>query len=206
VDATEPRNLAPDVPPRLKKTLRWRLNRLRRMTPVEVAHRALRAMVTRAERAGLVPAPAVPAPDLTVGGNAWVHRDPGVNPERYLAAADEIAHGRLALFALGEFDLGMPPRWNRDPKTGIQAPLVYGKLLDYRDPDLVGDIKYLWEPNRHLHLVTLAQAYALSGKRRYYDALVEQLESWFIACPYGMGPNWASALEAGIRLVNWAIA
>src|SRR5689334_1116671 len=168
------------------------------MTPVEVAHRALRAMLMRAERAGLVSAPTVPAADLGTEGKAWLHRDPGVNPERYLAAADEIAHGRMALFALGETELGAPPRWNRDPKTGIEAPLIYGKLLDYRDPDLVGDIKYLWEPNRHLHLVTLAQAYALCGKRRYYDALVEQLESWFIACPYGMGPNWASALEAGI--------
>ena len=59
-----------------------------------------------------------------------------------------------------------PPRWNRDPKTGIEAPLAFGKLLDYRDPDVVGDIKYLWEPNRHLHLVTLAQGYALTGKQR----------------------------------------
>ena len=75
------------------------------MTPVEVAHRALRAMLTRAERAGLVPAPAVPAPDLAITAQPWVHRAPGVDPERYLAAADEIAHGRLALFALGEFDL-----------------------------------------------------------------------------------------------------
>src|SRR5213076_3058155 len=64
VDATEPRNLAPDVPPRLKKTLRWRLNRLRCMTPVELAHRALRAMMLRAERAGLLSAPSVPPPDL----------------------------------------------------------------------------------------------------------------------------------------------
>jgi hypothetical protein len=206
VDATEPRNLAPDVPPRLKKTLRWRLNRLRCMTPVEVAHRALRAMLARAERAGMVRAPTVPAPDLTMSGKAWVHRDAGVNPDRYLAAADDLAHGRFDLFALRSLELGVPPRWNRDPKTGIEAPLIYGKLLDYRDPDLVGDIKYLWELNRHLHLVTLAQAYALSRKRRYYDALVEQLDSWFIACPYAMGPNWASALEAGIRLVNWALA
>ena len=206
MDATEPRNLAPDVPPRLTKTLRWRLNRLRCMTPLEVAHRALRAMLARAERSGLLRAPAVPAPDLAVTAKPWVHRDPGVNPERYLAAADEIARGRLDLFALRELEVGVPPRWNRDPKTGIEAPLVYGKLLDYRDPNLVGDIKYLWEPNRHLQLVSLAQAYALSGKRRYYDALVEQLESWFIACPYALGPNWASALEAGIRLVNWALA
>jgi len=176
------------------------------MTPVEVAHRAFRALQARAERTGILKAPAVPAPDLSLAAKPWVAREPGVDPARYLAAADEIAHGRMNLFALRELDLGLPPRWNRDPKTGIEAPRLYGKLLDYRDADLVGDIKYLWEPNRHLQLVTLAQAYALSGRRRYYDALVEQLESWFIACPYGLGPNWASALEAGIRLVNWAIA
>src|ERR671935_55249 len=95
------------------------------------------------------------------------------------------------------------PRWIRDPKTGIEAPLAYGKTLDYRNPDIVGDIKYLWEPNRHLHFATLAQAYALSGRRAYYDALAEQLDSWLIACPYGRGPNWSSALEASIRLANW---
>ena len=176
------------------------------MTPLELAHRTLRAMLARAEGKGLLGSPAMSAPDLGTSGKAWVHHDPGVDPAPYLAAADEIAHGRISVFALREVDLGVPPRWNRDPKTGIEAPLVYGKLLDYRNPDLVGDIKYLWEPNRHHELVTLAQAYALSRKRRYYDALVEQLESWFIACPYALGPNWASALEAGIRLANWAAA
>ena len=44
-------------------------------------------------------------------------------------------------------------------------PLAFGKSLDYRDPELVGDIKYLWEPNRHLHLVALAQA-SMSGAAR----------------------------------------
>jgi hypothetical protein len=176
------------------------------MTPLEVAHRALRAMRARAEGAGLVRAPVVPAPDRAASGKAWVHRDNGADPAPYLAAADAIAHGRLDLLALRELDVGMPPRWNRDPKTGIEAPLVYGKLLDYRNPERVGDIKYLWEPNRHQQLVTLAQAYALSGKRHYYEALAGQLESWFIACPYALGPNWASALEAGIRLANWAVA
>ncbi|TMG78331.1 MAG: heparinase [Betaproteobacteria bacterium] len=186
--------------------MRWRLNRLRCMTPVELAHRALRLAQARAESSGLLRAPAVPAPDLSVAGKPWIQRDPGVAPAPYLAAAERRAGGRLAVFSLAELDLGTPPRWNRDPKTGIEGPLAYGKLLDYRDPDLVGDIKYLWEPNRHLHLVTLAQAYALSGRREYQDALIEQLDSWFIACPYARGPNWSSALEAAIRLVNWAIA
>jgi hypothetical protein len=176
------------------------------MTPLEVAHRALRAVQARAERSGLLRAPAVPAPDLSVTGKPWIHREAGVASAPYLAAASRMADGRLDVFALRDLYLGSPPRWNRDPKTGIEAPLEFGKLLDYRDPDLVGDIKYLWEPNRHLHFVTLAQAYALSGRRYYYEALVEQLDSWLIACPYGRGPNWASALEAAMRLVNWAIA
>jgi hypothetical protein len=180
------------------------------MTPVEVAHRALRALQARAERSGLVRAPVVPpmVPASAPAGEPkpWVHKDAGVEPAPYLAAAERIVEGRIDIFALPQLELGVPPRWNRDPKTGIEAPLAFGKLLDYRDPDLVGDIKYLWEPNRHLQLVTLAQAYALSGKRQYLEALTTQLDSWFIACPYGRGPNWASALEAGLRLINWSIA
>ena len=176
------------------------------MTPFEIAHRALRFAQARAECSGMVRAPAVPAPDLSKEGKRWVHAGARVEAARYLAAAGRMADGRLDIFALREVDIGVPPRWNRDPKTGIEAPLAFGKLLDYRDPDTVGDIKYLWEPNRHLHLATLAQAYALSGEKEHCDALVEQLESWFLACPYPHGPNWSSALEAGIRLINWSIA
>jgi hypothetical protein len=176
------------------------------MTPLEIAHRTLRAMQARAESSGLLRAPVVPAPNLAIASKAWVHGAPGVDATRYVAAARRAADGRLDIFTCRDADIGLPPRWNRDPKTGIEAPLAFGKLLDYRDQDLVGDIKYLWEPNRHLHIVTMAQAFALTGDKRHYDALVEHLDSWFIACPYGRGPNWASALELGIRLVNWAIA
>jgi hypothetical protein len=176
------------------------------MTPFEIAHRALRFAQARAERAGWLNAGAVPEPDLSRQGAKWIFPNENIDAAPYLAAAERAAMGRLDVFALADLDLGLPPRWNRDPKTGIEAPLRFGKTLDYRDPDLVGDIKYLWEPNRHLHLVTLAQAYALTRKKKYLDALGEQLDSWFLACPVGLGPNWSSALEAAIRLVNWAIA
>ncbi len=176
------------------------------MTPFEVAHRALRFAQARVERAGWLNAGAVPEPDLSRQGATWIYPNESIAAAPYVAAAERAAIGRLDVFALADLDLGLPPRWNRDPKTGIEAPLRFGKTLDYRDPDLVGDIKYLWEPNRHLHLVTLAQAYALTRKEKYLDALGEQLESWFLACPAGFGPNWSSALEAGIRLVNWSIA
>jgi heparinase II/III-like protein len=188
---------------KLEKIL-WRLNRLRCMTPAEVGHRVVRLARAQAERAGL--SGTVPAADLASPADPWMRAPTAVDAAAILAAADRVAAGRLDVFALRDARLGDPPRWNRDPKTGIEAPLAFGKLLDYRDARVVGDIKYLWEPNRHLQLVTLAQAYALSGEFRYFAALRDQLESWFAACPDGRGPNWSSALEAAIRLINWSIA
>jgi hypothetical protein len=184
----------------------WRVNRLRCMSPAEVAHRSVRAASMLLERClGAAPA-AVPEPDLQRRSQAWVARPTALDTAVYLAAADRIAEGRYDIFALRGAQLGSPPNWNRDPKTGTEAPLLFGKSLDYRDSSLVGDIKYLWEPNRHLHLVTLAQAYALSGELRYFELLREHLDSWFTSCPYGMGPNWASSLEPAIRLINWSVA
>jgi hypothetical protein len=102
--------------------------------------------------------------------------------------------------------VGFPPQWNRDPKTGITAPLRYGKSIDYRDNNLVGDIKYLWEPSRHLDLVTLAQAWRLTGEARYAEACRHLLDSWFTQCPYPMGVHWTSSLELALRLLNWYFA
>lgn len=186
--------------------LTWRFNRLRCMSVAEVAHRLLRTVTTRAERYGLFGSAPVEGADLTRAPVCWVHVPAGINGTPYIAAAERVVAGKFDVFALHDIDLGSPPRWNRDPSSGIEAPLSFGMLLDYRDPQQVGDIKYLWEPNRHLHLVTLAQAYALSGETRYFDVIMQHLESWFVSCPYRKGPNWSSALEAGIRLINWSVA
>jgi hypothetical protein len=186
--------------------LAWRFNRLRCMSVAEIAHRLLRTLTTHAESWGLYgSARPVPA-DLTRCATAWVSVPAKIDRRAYLAAADRLLAGKFDIFALHDVDLGSPPRWNRDPKTGIEAPLSFGKLLDYRNQQRVGDIKYLWEPNRHMHLVTLAQAYVLSGEARYFEALRRHLEDWFVSCPYGRGPNWSSSLEAGIRLINWSFA
>jgi heparinase II/III-like protein len=196
----ENRGLSPILP-----GLVWKLNRLRCMGPAEIGHRVVKAAAMRAERWGFVRCD-VPAADLTRTAMPWIKADARVNPAPYLAAADRILAGRFDVFALEDVELGSPPRWNRDPKTGIDAPLEFGKQLDYRDAARVGDCKYLWEPNRHLHLVTLAQAYSLTAQQRYAQALREHLDSWFAACPFRMGPNWSSSLEAALRLINWSAA
>jgi len=176
------------------------------MSPAEMGYRLLRAIQARAERSRLRNARPVPPPELAFAGNSWLKQDADFSVSRYTKAADRIAEGWLDVFALRRIDIGSPPRWNRDPKSGIEAPGAFGKLLDTGDADLVGDIKYLWQPNRHQHLVTLAQAWRLTRKRAYLDVIQEQLDSWLLACPYGIGPNWSSALEAGIRLINWSAA
>jgi hypothetical protein len=128
-----------------------------------------------------------------------------LSPDALLVAADRVLAGRYSFFDLEDCDLGDPPQWNRDPLTHRVAATRPANSIDYRDERVVGNIKYLWEANRHLHLPTLAQAHALTGDARYALAIRAQLDSWFEQCPVGRGPNWVSALELGIRLINWSI-
>ncbi|WP_200387671.1 heparinase II/III family protein [Thiocapsa imhoffii] len=135
----------------------------------------------------------------------WLKPSENIESTGYIQSADKILSGQYDIFALHGFQLGMPPQWNCDPKTGIHAPLEFGMTLDYRSETLVGDIKYLWEPNRHLELVTLCQAYYLTRDSRYLNGFEILCSSWLVQCPYPLGPNWSSSLEAGIRLINWSI-
>ena len=171
----------------------------------EVIHHGARYLHNRLERAGVGLAQPPAADDTR--GRAWVEDFPrGLPSAPYRAAAESILAGRFRLFGNREWELGFPPAWNRDPQTQTLAPATFGKLLNYRDASLVGDVKYLWEPNRHLELVTLAQAWRLSGEVRFAEGCRVLLLSWFAQCPYPYGPNWTSSLEVALRLVNWSCA
>jgi Heparinase II/III-like protein/Heparinase II/III N-terminus len=177
------------------------------MSLPEIGHRAGRLMRVRLERFGLLTAMQPPAPAISDESRsaAFVHLA-GIDGRPYQGAADRLIAGRSSVFAKPLDFTGRCPDWNRDPLTGISAPLIFGKAIDYRDERLVGNIKYLWEPNRHLELVTLAQAWALSEDERYLYEVGRWIDSWLTQCAYPMGPNWASSLEAGIRLINWSLA
>lgn len=187
--------------------LRWKLNRLGRMGPSEIAYRGVSVVRARLEAAGVGLAR---EPDRFTGqeaGKAWVEPLPrGVAALPVREAAERVLAGHFNVFALRGAPLGFPPPWNRDPRTGRVAPLTFGKTLDYRDERIVGDIKYLWEPSRHLELVTLAQAWHLVGEERYLHGCRTLLDSWIAQCPYPLGVHWTSSLEHGVRLLNWVFA
>jgi len=172
------------------------------MSSAEVAYRVARRVRTVSQHFG---APEVPPRDAFATDLRFLPPFVSLAPDTLIAAADRVLEGHYSFFDLEDCDLGDPPQWNRDPLTQHVAELRRAGTIDYRDERVVGNIKYLWEANRHLHLATLAQAHSLTGDMRYALAVRSQVDSWIEQCPVGRGPNWVSALELGIRLINWSI-
>src|SRR5579872_1583822 len=115
-----------------------------------------------------------------------------------VASAEQILKHRFCLLGYDiDLNLGVDKeiRWRRDPIHNIESGRGYFRLLPYLDAARVGDHKIVWELNRHQHLVTLAQAWKLTGRREFLDHLEKLLDSWFKQNRYGCGINWASALE-----------
>jgi len=186
------------------RSIGWKLNRLRAMRSEEFVYRLWKMLQGLAEAHGV--GLAQPSTPITMRGCLWECEVPFNNSLPYIEAADQIFIGQFNIFACVNCYLGFPPQWNNDPQTGTISPLQFGKTLNYRDASIVGNIKYLWEPNRHLELVTLAQAFHLTQDAKYAHACHTLLTSWFAQCPYPLGPNWTSTLELAVRLLNWAFA
>lgn len=187
-------------------SLAWKINRIKLMGVPEVLWRVQQVAQKKVTKLGIGLASEPPAPDTSRFGRSFLHDGAGVDVPALAAAADAILAGFWNVFALHAMPLGFPPRWNRDPKTGTDAPMVLGKAIDYRSEKVVGDIKYLWEPSRHLELVTLAAAWRSTNDPRYLEGARTLLASWFDQCPYPQGVHWTSSLELAVRLLNWACA
>ncbi len=208
------------------QSITWYYKRIKTMSPGEILWRIQSLLRNNSDRVrvryGLFPswkqvaradihgstAPPFRLCDIREG--SWV--ESGVREDeqqwlhRLLPRADKIASHRFSYFDLKDHDHGTPVNWHYDHANRIEAPRCFSYAIDYRDVSVAGDCKYVWEPNRHHQLVVLARAYRASGKLRYAEALVEQLDSWLNDNPFGTGMNWRSPLELGIRLINWTWA
>jgi hypothetical protein len=128
----------------------------------------------------------------------------GGHRDEILAAAEAVAAGRFDLLGYRGLSFGDPVEWQLDPVSGIRAPLVHWSRIAFLDPREVGDSKVTWELSRHQWLVGLAQAYRLTGDERHAEAALRALEAWLAGNPPGIGINWASSLEAAIRIMSWS--
>jgi hypothetical protein len=142
---------------------------------------------------------------------------PGLpDPEQILAAvrttayareltgiADELLAHRFRLLGLDIIETGPEIRWRRDYVHGTETPPEYFRRIRYLEFAEAGDHKIIWELNRHQHLVLLAQAWRITGERKYIDEVFRQLESWLEQNPFQCGINWCSALEVAFRALSW---
>jgi len=135
-----------------------------------------------------------------------------------IRAADTVLQHRFNLLGSGEFVPVDPERpvsaeyvpidWYLDPVSGLRFP----RGVPHKEWDLYAmrpgnaDIKYPWELGRCQHWAPLAQAYALTGDKRYAEEISHQLDDFMEANPLGMGINWTCTMDVAIRAYNWAMA
>ena len=120
-----------------------------------------------------------------------------------MIAADKILQGEIRYYGYHWKAIGNPPNWFQNVFNNKFYPdshLHWTKLPDFH-PE-AGDIKNVWEASRFEWVVTLARAYAVSGKSAYLQTLNSWLKDWAFRNPLNSGPNWKCGQEASIRLFN----
>ena len=155
---------------KIMKKLHWLWNRLKCMSIPELSYRIYQKGSSKLQQHGFFTANNPPNPTITLSEKKWFSVANNVNLALYAEAANKISAGSISFFSL-TYDFGDVPNWNYDVAADKKTPVSFGKGIDYRNSDLAGDIKYVWEPNRHLHLNTLGQAFALTGDKKYSETL-----------------------------------
>lgn len=178
------------------------------MAPGELTHRLADALRMLRQRLGWGDARRIPprAADAAFGAS-WCRVPPrdeigAAACAEIVAAADRLLSSGPTLFG---FELGADVRWNVDPRTGWTVPHRFGLFIDFRHLPEGVDVKFLWELNRHVWWLPLAQAWALTRNKVYLHRLQVLLDSWLEECPYPLGPNWSSPVEHGVRLIVWSL-
>jgi hypothetical protein len=92
--------------------------------------------------------------------------------------------------------------WNKDYRNNKEVERRFSRCLDIRNIDVVGDVKYVWEVNRHQYLSSLA--YARNGSQ-HTETFARAIRSWLSKNPYLTGVNWTSSMELALRMISWAL-
>ena len=108
---------------------------------------------------------------------------------------------RWSLLGMGDLSFDSENFWRRDLINGTLWALDY-----HHDTKLVrgdgSDVRVLWELNRFGHALNLARAYLLTEDESFADEFFNQVENWQQQNPYGLGVNWACAMEVALRAMN----
>ncbi len=129
---------------------------------------------------------------------------PEVLRESLAQEVDRILAGHWHAFGHLELKVDDPPKWHCDYLAGQElATDAPGFRLNHRALPAGADIKLVWELSRWHQLLRLAQAAYVLDDQRAGEKCVLWLEDWVKHNPPYRGWNWTSALEAGMRLIQF---
>lgn len=129
---------------------------------------------------------------------------PHVLREALALDIEEIMSGRWRAFGHLPIKVDDPPRWGKDYLADIELPTTESAFkLDHRNLPKRADIKLIWELSRWYQLVRLAMGAYVLHESRAAGKCVEWLEDWVKENPPFRGWNWTSALESGLRLIQF---
>jgi hypothetical protein len=117
--------------------------------------------------------------------------------------ADAVLRHEIAFFGQ-TFAFGPQIDWHADPVTQAQWPRVYHADVPIHGGNRgFGDVKHVWELNRHQFLIDLAKIALVDGSAQHAAEVHRLLRDWQAQTPYGTGVPWACALEPAFRVWSW---
>jgi hypothetical protein len=191
----------------MRHGLNWYWHRLRAMNTGELRQRVAQKLRQRADIKRL-PDFASAAVGETRPGSWPVLPDANTAPAELIRAMEsarrDLFEGRWRVFGHLALEIPDPPDWFRDYFARRSLPTARpGFRLNHRELPRGADIKLLWEISRWHAATRLAQTGWLLKDAAALEKALRLLRHWTKSNPPFIGWNWTSALEAGIRLLNF---
>ena len=187
--------------------LQWYWGRLRAMGPAEIAANLRRKLFQWSDEQELPDCSSAPLrtderpafPRLPAADSA-----PLAVREALQRDARDILAGRWKAFGHLQINVDDPPRWHKDYHAGEDLTTdEFAFKLNHRELRAGADIKLIWELSRWHQLVRLAMAAYVLEDGPAARKCVAWLADWAERNPPYRGWNWTSALEVGMRLVQF---
>ena len=127
---------------------------------------------------------------------------PAILKQTLAADAARLIAGKWSLYGCIDADVGEMPDWFRDYARGVSVPND-GTRLNHRSLPSGADVRTIWEINRWAEMVRLAMHGWLNDDHAAIAKAQSWLADWVQRNPVGRGIKWSSALEGGLRLMNF---
>lgn len=127
--------------------------------------------------------------------------------ERVIRRGELLLEGVATIFGWMKVDIGIATNWRScfDEKNSTKEwpddfywAIDFSRLRGGPAPD----VKINWEVNRLQFLLDLGMCFRISGANSYALKARSFLESWLDSVAYPFGPQWASNLEVGLRVLS----